>query len=102
MATAPLTYHRRARWTLEELPASEQKEIRAAVNSLVNLPPDRWPSDRVHLIDPVKARYMLLATPDWRVFFTRSTLGEIEITVIMHEETIRAFHSAESGSDREE
>ena len=100
MSTATLTYHRRARWTLEQLSEEEQKEIREAVNSLVDLPLDRWPSDRVKLIDPERSRYMLLATSYWRVFFNRSATGEIDVDNIMNKEAIRVLggHGPGAGS----
>lgn len=91
MSAPTLTYHRRARWALEQLPEPEEKAIRLAIESLLRLPPNQWPDERVKLLSADKSIYLLYATRDWRVFFTLSPSGEIAITSVAHEETLKWF-----------
>jgi hypothetical protein len=91
MATTTFTYHRLARWALDHLSRRERKKIRDAINSVLTLPPEQWPSDRVRLLIPERSLYVLYATPYWRVFFTRLPSGEIVIEDVMNKEAIRVL-----------
>ncbi len=55
---------------------------------------DSWPSTQVVLLDPDKPVYLLNATPDLRAFMTVLGPGEVELTDIMQEKTLRMFLEA--------
>lgn len=83
--------HPRARTALESLSETDREAVGTAVDALLIHDPDSWPREQAVRLNPDKPAYLLKVTPDLRAFLTVLAPGDIELSDIVREETLRLF-----------
>jgi hypothetical protein len=83
--------HPLAHIAMESLSEADREAVRAAVDALLNRDVSSWPRDQVVHLNPDQPGYLLNVTPDLRAFITVLGPGEIELSDIVREETLRLF-----------
>ncbi len=77
---------------MRTLSDDERNQVLGAMNQLTDLPPEKWPSDRVHLRHAQKGLYLLDADEELRVIFRREPEGTLTfINLVMRESLERTF-----------
>lgn len=86
-----LKIHPRAEPALGTLPEKDRQLVLGMTQFLRMREPASWPRDLVVPLSPEKSIYLLRVTPDLRAFLTVLDSGDIELTDIVREETLRLF-----------
>ena len=86
-----VTVHPLARTALESLTPTDREAVRAAVEALLLREPASWSPEQAIRLNADQPLYVLNVTPDLRAFITVHAPGDIELSDVMREETLRLF-----------
>jgi hypothetical protein len=82
--------------SVNTLSAEEREQVFGTLAKISDLPPEQWPADRICLWRPQKALYLLKATDQLRVFFTRAADGALTIEDLVMQEHLDKYAGSES------
>jgi hypothetical protein len=86
-----LKIHPRARPALASLSERDRQTVLGMAYYLRRSDPASWSPDLVAPLNPEKRKFLMRVTPELRAFLTVLDSGDIELTDLVREETLRLF-----------
>jgi hypothetical protein len=83
--------HPRAHTALESLSQTDREAVWAGAEAFLIRGPASWPREQAVQLSPDKPAYLLRVSPDLRAFVNVLPAGNIELSDIVREETLRLF-----------
>ena len=89
--TPRLKIHPRARTALESLAEADREAVIATVEALLMRDPAIWPREEAVRLAQDKPVYLVRVSPDLRAFVMAPGEGQVELTDVVREDTLRLF-----------
>jgi hypothetical protein len=83
--------HPRVRTALGSLAETDQGAVKAVADALLIGDPASWPGEQVRPLSADGSAYLLRASPDLWVYVTVAPSGDVEVSDVVRQDTLRLF-----------